>query len=139
MDPRLTGIRGWLILQAIYLVGAAIITAAGLINGLGVFFRGVAGGDHRGLAVLQWFVLLGYLVVVLYAATRFFPKKKTAPSAMIGFWIAVPVADGLIRVINLAAGDKEFAVARLLGEGIMSAIWISYIRRSKRVKATFVN
>ena len=138
VDPRLAGIRGWLILPAIYLVLATITTAVGLIESLGVF-SSVADAGYRGLfALLEWLVLLAYLVVILYAATRFFSKKRNAPSAMIGFWIAAVVGDALINVIELAAGAEEFPVERLLGGIINAAIWISYFRLSKRVKATFV-
>lgn len=137
VDPRLAGIRGWLILPAIYLVGAAIATAVRLFGWLAQF-SGVTGAGYAGPFALQILVLLGYLVITLYAASRFFAKKRNAPSAMIGFWIAVVVADGLIRVIGLAAGAEEFRVEPLLGNFINAAIWIAYFRLSKRVKATFV-
>jgi len=72
---------------------------------------------------------------ILGAITMGSSKMNTKP----GFFIAAIVANGLIRLIDLAAGAEEFEIELLLGQIINAGIWISYFRVSKRVKATFVN
>ena len=139
VDPRLVGIRGWLILQAIYLIGAPIANTPGLIALLAQS-SDAADAGYGGPNTLQILVLLGCLVVNLYAAIRFFLKKKNAPSAMIGFWIASVVTFGLLRVIAVVGwGAEDFKIDTLLGLIFAAAIWIHYFRVSKRVKVTFVN
>jgi hypothetical protein len=137
-EPGLVGIRGWLILPAIYLIGGGLSAALRLIVCLAQF-PDVADTGYRGPFALQVLLLLGYLIFLIYAASRFFAKKRNAPSAMVGFWIAGVVADGLIRMIGVAAAAKEFEMEPLFGLIINATIWIIYFRVSKRVKATFVN
>ena len=57
-DPQLVGIRGWLILQAIYLVGAGIIHTVTLIALLAQFFDAADAG-YGGPFALQILVQLG--------------------------------------------------------------------------------
>ena len=82
------------------------------------------------------------LVFCIYAATRFFGKKKEAPATMIAFMLTGIAISGLLLVIELSSGPELFAIesGKALVKGfIEAAIWIPYFRGSRRVKATFVN
>jgi hypothetical protein len=140
-DPQLAGIGGWLILPAIGLVLGAIVSVVSLIASL-LLFSDVADAGYGGLYALEILVELGLLIFLIYAATRFFGKRRNAPSTVIALMIAGIVASGLLLVIELGAGAEEFAIesGKVLVRGVIgAAIWIPYFRVSKRVKATFVH
>ena len=137
VKPQLVGIGGWLILPAIWFVLGPILGVLGLISGLALFAAG-----YGGLYTLELVVKVGLLVFLVYAATRFFGKKSSAPSTIIAFLITSLVASGVLLVIELGAGAKAFALEsgkQFVGWFIGAAICIPYFRVSKRVKATFVD
>lgn len=141
VDPKLVGIGGWLILTAIGFVLGTIIGVVGLIIALSLF-SDVADAGYGGLYALELLVDLGLLAFMIYVATRFFGKKSNAPSTIIALLIASVVTSGLLLLIELGAGAEVFAIEsgkHLVQSIISAAIWIPYFRKSKRVKATFVN
>jgi|GEM_PF-1231489 len=141
VDSSLAGIGGWLILPAIGLVLGPVI---GLI-GLGVsvsLFSDVADAGYGGVYALEILVDLALLGAAVYAAIRFFGKKRNAPSILIGLMIAGIAVTLLLLVIQMGADAEAFAmqsVKTLLGSILGAAIWIPYFRTSRRVKATFVH
>ncbi len=137
-DPRLVGVKGWLIVPAIYLLLGATNSGLRVILSFVQFSAGASAG-YPELHALSILVELGFLVFLLYAATRFFRKKRNAPSAMIGVMIAGVVVNAILQMIDVGAGAQEFAVEPLLGHIISAVIWISYFRVSRRVRATFLN
>lgn len=140
-DPQLVGIGGWLVLPAIGFVLGSIVGAVMLVVALGVY-SDVAAAGYGGLYALELFVEVGLLAFLIYAATLFFGKKRNAPSTIIALLIASLASSGVLLVIELGAGAEEFAIEsgkQLVRSVIGAAIWISYFRKSKRVKATFVN
>jgi hypothetical protein len=141
IDPKLAGIGGWLVLPAIGFVLGPILGVVGLVLALGLY-DDVAGAGFAGVYSLELLVQVVLMGFMIYAATLFFGKKRNAPSVIITFLAGSLVASVVLLVIEIGAGAEAFAVEtgkQLVREVIAAAIWISYFRQSKRVKATFVN
>jgi Protein of unknown function (DUF2569) len=140
VDPQLVGIRGWLIGPAIGFVLGPIIGALMLVGDLGLYSDAAAAG-YGGLYALGLLVGVGQLAFSIYAATRFFGKKRNAPSTMIALLLTNVAAAGVLLLIALGVGAEDFTESGThLGKtAITAAIWIRYFRVSKRVRATFVN
>ena len=141
VDPELVGIRGWLCLLAIGLVVSSILLVVMLIPALAML-PDALDGEYGVLYALDLAIKTGYCAFVIYGATRFFGKTRNAPSIIIAVLIARLVVSGLLVALGIAAGLANYAVingGQFLASAIAAAIWIPYIRVSKRVKATFVN
>lgn len=132
-------IGGWLILPAIGLVLGIIIGVVGLIIALSLVDS--LPSRYHGIFALSLFVEFAILVAVVYAATRFFGKRRNTPATMITLYISVIVVHLLLLIVELAANAEPFAIETgkvLIRNVIGAAIWIPYFRVSKRVKETFV-
>lgn len=141
IDDKLKGIGGWLILPAIGLILGPIIGVIGLFASLGMY-QDVARAGYGGVYALELIVLFGLLGFMIYAAIKFFGKKKDAPKIMIFLYSVSLVASLVLLGVELSAGAEEFAVEtgkQLVRDIVAAAIWIPYFNVSKRVKATFVN
>ena len=150
-----SGIGGWLILVAIGVCILPIRLAGGLlqlIRGLDAevwhaittpgtrayhpLFGSIIVGELIGNSVfLLWSIGLAYL---------FFTRRRRFPPLMITFMLsslAFVALDLLIsRAILAAAPEISSNDLRDLFGGVISAlIWIPYLQRSKRVRATFVD
>jgi hypothetical protein len=133
VDPRLVGIRGWLLL-------AAIVLAASGANLVLVMLFLLYLSSIALLYFLEFLVFLALVAFTVYANALFYQKKRSAPSTIISWYSAVLVSGGVCLVIELYSGAKEFIGGTLLVRGIVPAvIWVPYFLLSKRVKATFVN
>lgn len=140
IDDKLKGIRGWLILPAIGLILSPIIGVIGLFALLGMY-QDIVRLGYGGVYTLELIVLFGLLVFTIYAAIKFFGKKKDAPKIMIILYSVSLVASLVLLGVELLAGPEEFAVEtgkQLVRDIVAAAIWIPYFNVSKRVKATFV-
>lgn len=140
-EPKLVGIGGWLILPAIGLVLAPIISVFGLIALLGSM-PDLADAGYGGVTAINTVAVIGLLAFMIYATTRFFGKKRNAPTVMITLYAIQFGVVVLLLLIELGAGAEEFTVESgkaLVGSAIGAAIWIPYFKLSKRVRATFVN
>jgi len=140
VDPKLVGIGGWLVLPAIGLVLGPLVGLIGLLVLLGLFPELSAAG-HGGVLTAE--ILAGLVLVLLqvYAATRFFGKKRNLPTVMTVLYVGTVVAAGVLLVIELAAGAQEFATEsgkQLVRAVVAAAVWVPYFHLSKRVQATFV-
>jgi hypothetical protein len=141
VDPKLVGIRGWLILPAIGFVLGPIISVVPLIAAVALF-SDVQSAGEGGIYGLELAVQVGILAFLLYAATRFFGKKANGPSLIITLLLVSLGASVVLLVIELGTGAEESAMTtskQLVRAVVGAAIWIPYFRVSKRVKATFVN
>lgn len=141
INDKLKGIGGWLILPAIGLVLGPIIGVIGLFVSLGMY-EDVARAGYGGVYALELIVLFALLAFTIYAAIKFFGKKKDSPKIIIILYSASLVASLFLLCVELSAGAEEFAVEtgkQLVRDIVAAAIWIPYFNVSKRVKATFVN
>ena len=148
--PTLVGIRGWLILVAIWVVAVPVVSAIGLAQQVGFLGSAtwqimmtpgsaayrpmlkpmVMGEIAAAAIVLVWSIILAIL---------FFQRKSRFPNMAIGFIVFATAA----RILDVSLGslmygvslmDETWSIAGLLAA---AAIGIVYFRRSKRVRATF--
>jgi uncharacterized membrane protein YfcA len=120
-ESELVGIRGWLLLVAItvcivplWLVPAAVQT--------------LDQGDQVTLVVSTLLAFWSVINVVL-----FFRRKRVFPSS----WIAFSVV-AVIGVILSALVVESEPVVGVAGSVFSIGVWVVYMLRSRRVKATFV-
>lgn len=132
-------IGGWLILPAIGLILGSILSVIGIFMSLGI--APDLPSRYQGVFALNLLVETGLTAFLIYAAVRFFGKRRNAPATMIALMLAGIVANGLLIAINIGANAEPFAVeyGKALAKGIIgAAIWIPYFLVSIRVKRTFV-
>jgi hypothetical protein len=152
-EKDLQGIRGWLLVVAVGVIGAPIIAGIAAFQ-IFPFFSSGAWGNFMApshfsynptLGVLVGFIEIAYLVVALIgfiAMLKFFKKEKGFPRlyiAVIAVLMALGVAD--LMLVNLLYPGEPLgpdAIPRLGSSWFWSLIWIAYIVKSKRVKATFI-
>ncbi len=120
-DDELAGIRGWLLLVAIGVCILPFFFAAETIKAVGK-------GD------LVSPVIGGFLAIwAVFNAVLFFQRKRHFPKAWIGLNVLLVV---LIVIGALAeSGSKQVEVISPI---LWTAVWMAYMLRSRRVKATFV-
>jgi uncharacterized membrane protein len=139
-DPRLVGIRGWLILPAIGLVLGSIIGFFALFASLGMF-KELSRGGYGGLIAFELICSFGLLAFHIYTAVQFFLKKRAVPKLMIAYYCVALAISLLQVVVAIGAGTPAYAVGtarQLVSQVVGAAVWVPYFLVSKRVKATFV-
>lgn len=141
VNPKLSGIRGWLILPAFGLVLGSIFRVMDLLTLFASYFEVAAsryGGTAYAAAIAVGFPLL---VFTIYAAVLFFQRKRQAPNIMIALYCILLAESVVVHGFELSSGAELFATEsakHLLGSIGAAAIWIPYFRLSKRVHSTFV-
>jgi len=147
--PPLSGIAGWLILIAIGQV-------AGVIKFLGTLAQYYGDADPKlfqQFPVMMWgeaALNIGFVVLAIYTAVLFFGKSSKFPQFFIYQWMFVifmPLVDVVWVALNLSLYTgrpfTEFAkldpqtVGQWIGATIIAAVWITYIKKSRRVANTF--
>jgi hypothetical protein len=155
VDPQFVGLKGWLILVGIGVVGRPIFMAFEMRHYVTFFDLGVwntlAVPDGRYYDPLWVPILLGELfaniwlfVFAVLLVGLFFMKRRTFPLLLI-ILLAVSAVVALVDYILLAPLAEKFPELDL-GSGskeasraIMQAvIWIPYLLVSKRVRSTFI-
>ena len=130
-------IGGWLILPAIGL-------SLGLVSGWLRWFMAVwlLSSDWLGESqrkALFFMFSLDFLILCfeVYVAVIFFQKKKHAPTCII-FLLYAAVGFVILKGVTAGSAGFELEASAMLAPVLLAAIWIPYFKRSKRVKATFV-
>lgn len=147
-----TGIRGWLLLPALQLIGTPFIFGWMIVTWLPTldaamwlsFPDTVAGGHGRySQPILMTMLALGMALLVgtLLTAVLFFMKRSSAPTVFIAWtWIAVAyttIAWTLLIVSGLESDTTDFA-GSFARDCVSCVVWTLYMFASKRVGATFV-
>ena len=137
-DQELAGIDGWLLLVALGFILGPIVAVYYLAVSVSVYFK----AGCEGIYIIEPIASIGLLCFFLYTATLFFRRKSSLPGTFITFIIVGTAIRGLLLLFQLGA-EAEFFEGKaglwVAKEILRAAIWISYFRVSKRVKATFVN
>jgi transglutaminase-like putative cysteine protease len=155
-DPwsPLQGLGGWLVLLGLGLLVSLFKQGQTLWQSLPAFsasswqrLADAGGAEHHPL----WGWALGFGLVsnivlpllTVLTLVLFFSKRASLPRVYTGlalFSLAVTLVDALfmqaIDSANTRMGARDWG--RVLGQCIATAIWIGYLRRSRRVRATFV-
>ena len=137
--PIPESLGGWLILPAIGLVLGCIMSLVGIVASLGLSAN--LPSRYQGIFALSLIFDIGLTIFLVYAAVRFFGKRRNAPATMIALLIVQLVVNALLLAISLGSNAEPFAVAagvQLLRSIIPALIWIPYFSVSQRVKRTFV-
>ena len=81
-------------------------------------------------------------VVLLGAPGDFFQKRRLFPRWCITYWLAaliIGIADALgAQMVNPSTTFTQDLSRSLMQAAVYAFIWIPYMRKSRRVKATFV-
>ena len=153
VDRGPNGLGGWLILVAIGLVITPIILIFTITEyNLPVFndaeiwdtFTDPNSAYYLPLfSLLAYFELIGNIIILLCSLLflyLFFTKKKLFPKIYYWFLIVNLV---FILIDELLTNSmfvfEEFAFSETLRQAFTCAIWLPYLKVSKRVRNTFVN
>jgi len=155
-NPRLCGLRGWLILVGIGVVISPLIQIVSFAQNIEVYFsldawHHVADPGGAGYHPLfgpllmfempgnQTLIAMSFLTLYLYFAKRsLFPKVFIICSILTLVFL---LTDSIIsRQIPMIAEDPDFDQGREITRAFLRCvIWCPYMLRSRRVRATFVN
>lgn len=150
-NERHRGLGGWLILVGFALIFSPLVLGMNCIDSyLPIFSDGTweiitdpnsDAYDRLWAPIILGELILnfGILIASVYLIYLFFSKSKRFPSWFIGLrvveWLIV-VLDGLAA--SLVLPDEQIIDGEVIRLLVVCLIWIPYMLRSKRVKATFV-
>jgi hypothetical protein len=144
VKPEPEGLGGWLILPIIGTLGSPIFMAFTIFQTL-VTVVPVYSQIGSGLQVFLAVETIANVTMVggwVYAVVLLFQKKRMYPTLFITMLLttlAVTVVDALV---GFTVFDIPFETddVRAISRGVIGgAIWIPYMRMSRRVRNTFVN
>jgi transglutaminase-like putative cysteine protease len=147
------GIRGWLVLPALGAVLGPILmlisaTLWGRFIGADLWHalpETVAAG-YRWSAQPALLLIVGSQVLLLcwsiVVAVLFFRERSSLPVTYVTFiWVTTITNWAMFAYLGLAGLDKDFSLpgfaGKAAGDGLLAALWTTYLVRSARVRATF--
>ena len=164
VEGPLEGLGGWLILIGLNVVFTPLRQLIGFDKSYDVYIEHLAqffssdrmvlmfSGENPDALYLFLVILfefsvgLIFLFLFIYLAYLFFSKKVTFPSFFIkiyiGFLVWLIIDTYAVSLLPVAAGggviDKE-SWTQIAGMTFFTFVWVMYMLKSVRVKATFVN
>ena len=164
VEGPLEGLGGWLILIGLNVVFTPLRQLIDFDKSYDVYIEHLAqffSSDKRALMfsgeypdvlysflviLFEFSVGLIFLFLFIYLAYLFFSKKVTFPSFFIkihiGFLVWLIIDTYVVSLLPVAAGggviDKE-SWTQIAGMTFFTFVWVMYMLKSVRVKATFVN
>ncbi len=147
---ELYGVRGWLLLLCIYLV--IVMPLIAILGAIGALQRAATAPALRGALVTEVVLELGLAILAAYAGWALYRVRRNAVRiTKIYFIIMFALAIfGLITLLatapvlsqpqdNVALLNTLRAPAMVasIRQAILSGVWLVYLQRSKRVRATY--
>lgn len=149
-NTRVQGLGGWLVLVGLALLIRPILSII-ILGKLAPMLSAVAwhalaspngSNYHPDWAVYLLFDLavnLATVVACVILLVLFFQRRRLFPISYIVFLIGTAVFTIIEAVFsNLVPGNNTSITNQTLGVVISSVIWVMYMRRSQRVKLTFI-
>jgi len=147
------GVRGWLLVLCVLMVlvapavrGWTIYSDVRIFLSLGAdaSFEPVLAGNVRSALGIEIFLLLCSGLLSLAAGIALLRKKRSGPGLARVYWASGPVLN-ILLLLDLwvflpgkMAHDAMWQTGgNFIGTLIGAAIWITYLNKSKRVKATY--
>ena len=160
VEKNLKGLGGWLVLVILGLFVTVLFTAYGAYESITLFTDGSVGflsnpssevyvPGYGGMLKFKLIAELLFLAAGVYLIYLFFKKSRKFPTYYFPFlWIVViyAIVDyALVASISVSGEVQQILDEALsetggeIGRAVIAAlIWGTYIKKSKRVKATFV-
>jgi len=96
----------------------------------------------NGMIITEIIFDVGFIIFMIFTATKFFARKREAPKLMQAVYI-VSVVDAILSFLLLKAiaghhPISDDAVVDIIKSVISAAIWVTYFNVSNRVKQTFL-
>jgi len=147
---ELYGVSGWLLLLCIYLV--IVMPLIAILGAIGALQRAATAPALRGALVTEVVLELGLAILAAYAGWALYRMRRNAVRiTKIYFIIMFALAVfGLITLLatapllsqpqdNVALLNTLRAPAMVasIRQAILSAVWLVYLQRSKRIHATY--
>ena len=146
----LYGVRGWLLLLCIYLV--IVMPLIAILGAIGALQRAAAAPALRGALFTEVVLEIGLAGLAAYAGWALYRMRRNAVKiakayfiimlvlAIFGFGVLLATAPALSQAQDNAALFNTLrapATVAILRQAILSVVWLVYLLRSKRVRATF--
>jgi hypothetical protein len=144
IKPEPEGLGGWLILPILGTVASPIFMAFTIFQTLSTVMPGYSqiGRGLQAFVVLETIANLAMVGGWIYATVLLFQKKRMYPT----LFITMLLSTLAVTVVDATAGFAVFDIPfetddiRAISRGVIGgAIWIPYMRMSRRVRNTFVN
>jgi transglutaminase-like putative cysteine protease len=153
--PQLNGIRGWLVLLAIGLVFRPLFILNNIVTNFGTSFQADAWSTLTTPGGVSFHPLWAPLIVSellwnvfdlffsMLLIFLFFRHRRSFPWLMIGMLVLAvlaQIADASAAPYLPTVSEPEARAGRLLAARavVQGLIWIPYLLRSRRVRATFI-
>lgn len=159
-DKNLKGLGGWLVLVILGLFVSVLFQAYGAYESITMFTDGTVEflGDpssevyipgYAGLIKFEFIAEIIFLVAGIYLIYLFFKKSKKFPKYYVPFLIItviyVILDYALLSSVSVSGEVQQIIDDTLseqggeIGKAVIGAlVWGAYMRKSKRVKATFI-
>jgi hypothetical protein len=137
----LKGIYGWLVIPAIGLVLAPLMSLFGLITGIGMVQTHASELLSDARLWLSGLIDVFMITATIIVAILFFTMRRITVQAVICLLIASVIANSAQAFLNVNMFDKveTDTYMPIVHSIVYASIWIPYFMMSKRVKNTFVN
>jgi len=148
--PELYGVRGWLLLLCIYLF--IVMPLIAILGAIGALQRAATAPALRGPLVTEVVLELGLALLAAYAGWALYRMRRNAVRItkiyfIIMFALAIlelltliataPVLSQQQDNVDLLNTLRAPTTVASIRQAILSAVWLVYLQRSKRIHATY--
>ena len=135
-----SGIGGWLIIPAIGLVWAPIMSAMNLVLSITLLKMVDPEMANDSRLWIIWLIDVAIIAATVSVAWAFFSHRRVAVKAIILLMVAIIAASVVQLLLNarVSGADTFDNATSVVRPCVFSAIWIPYFLKSRRVKNTFI-